>query len=374
MLETMGFEISWPKYRISRKYVHYCQDFGMAPRLQPSMKVDCVRLRLLNQFRKMGSHKNFEHPDTLVGKALELEKVQEYLEDKVSTTKDLWWAETLELFQKIVPVAVTAAMPSFAENSVMKSAITYMPSWLGGLGLPDVIDWTESQEACMVAKSVHYRRLGYHTEEEPDTVWHRGMLIPACYEKAINAAPGIYVEQFSSVWSKTKSESLERGLTEPSNRNIAKRIHKEWVDISRPTNIVGQKESAYSAVYRGTQRQPVRHHRRARHLVNLSRRYARRHAQVDDVLPWPTDMAEYRVYRSGAWVLRTDYQAFLGVPFACTRATLSKEFFGGRAGLYEAEHNERVDETFFGADLFSIVEEYANLDSMSLGARSSQSF
>jgi len=54
MLESFGYEISWEKYRISSKYCHYCQDFGIAPAFERGIKVDTIKLRLLNQFQKQG--------------------------------------------------------------------------------------------------------------------------------------------------------------------------------------------------------------------------------------------------------------------------------------------------------------------------------
>jgi len=358
-LESMGFEISWPKYRISDRYVHFCQDFGVVPTMKASIKIDTIRLRLLNEFRKMGSHKNFEHPDTLVGKAKLLEKFDEYLLEDYKKKPSREKMDKINFVREAIPDLLRACMPSFAEKKVMSSPVTYMPTFLGGLGVPSQVVWAEHEKCREVARCFHLKRLGFHATEEPEFFWHRGILVPACYEKAIT---GIEVKDFTSVWSRAKSAVVEQGHTVPSNRYIAKRVYREWVDISRPTQIVGQKESAYAAVFNGSDIQHVRRRQRARHLINATLRYTHKNLKTDGTVDFSQcELYEKRFYRSGTWVTRADFQVYLGVPFSSARTHFKKDFLGGNAGFYEPDHTATFDEEGQN-NLFGVAMAYSAID------------
>jgi hypothetical protein len=347
VLETMAFEISWPKYRISKKYVHYCQDFGVSPASDPYLKKDTLRMRLLNQFRKGGSHANFEHPDTLIGKGKMLEKFESYLKEG---------SEVLNFFREITPDALRACMPSFAEDKVMKDHLTYAPTHLGGLGIPSHVVWQDGRFVPEVVRAMHLQRLGWHQQTNgPDQVWHRGMLIPVVYEKEV-VKDGLQVQEFSSVWSQTKSAYTDEH-TVPSNRFVSKKIRKEMVNVSEPSIIEGVKDAAYGAVFAGAERESVRRRRRARHILLQNRRYAKSKLKVDKFVPFNLDLEEHRYYVSGTWVSREDFQMYLGVPFVSTKTWISGHYMSGDAGLFDNQVYSFEDKHF---DLFEIAELYSD--------------
>ena len=125
--------------------------------------------------------------------------------------------------------------------------------------------------------------------------------------------------------------------------------------------MVGQKESSYAAVFTGASAQPVRRRQRARHLIRKALRYMRRNLKTDGIVDFSQcNLYGKRYYRSGTWVTRADFQAFLGVPFSAARTHFKKEFLGGTAGFFEPDHATQFEE---GHDnLFGVALAYSAID------------
>ena len=327
LLEQMGYEISWPKYRISKKYLHYCQDFGIHPRYLTAIKVDTVKLRLMNQFQKQGG-KQYDAADPLVGKAKELQDSIKYLKK-----------EDKDIVSTMAPFLIRAGMPCFFDRNVYKSGVCYLHTQLGGLGVPSSpnLEWTPSM--CTTAA-------GWMTSKiEPDSApandkqfvkrWERSQVT---FSELHNWADvqGLSVktteEAFWETATALSSVSDESGP--PSNKRVKRHMLRTMVDISKPQALLGNKESPYSAVYRGISRvQTVDKGNRARQVIKVNQKKAKAYFDLKRPVVLTTDPS----VSCGLWVERDELYNALQCTFFIPRGTIATEYFEGRAGSYDPD-------------------------------------
>jgi hypothetical protein len=332
-LESMGFEISWEKYRISRRFVHYCQDFGLAPSLKAGIKIDNVKMRFLNQFQKMGSHGNFEFPDPLIGKAKGLERDFRFLEENWELANK----EVLPTLKMLIPAFIRAGMPSFFEERVFRDPLAYMPTKRGGLGIPNsYYEWmnNRAEDVDLMQRTAYVLRTDPTMVEEKTKTWTRGIVFQQKYMNLEPLKEGIVaVKEYRDVFRQTV-ESLDIGSTTPSSmRRVTKTIHQNYVNLMMPNPLIGSKESVFSEVYSGrAQKQMVRRKRRSRQVLAALRRVARENAGV--ILDIPSQDIDWNNL-PGLWVSRADIHTALGISSFAPGLTLSRSYFEGVAGKFE---------------------------------------
>jgi hypothetical protein len=324
MLESFGYEISWEKYRISSKYCHYCQDFGIAPAFERGIKVDTIKLRLLNQFQKQGGAQ-FDSCDPLIGKMRELEKSQKYIDDP----------EYLDFINQVSPYLVRAGMPSYFEKKVYAKGLCYLPSGLGGLGIPNTItEWTEAMHTLAYGFTAQKIDPLFCPTGRYKRVWERSMVK---YAEVHNFSSMTDLSGMSSreAFEETKeSLSVSSSVGPPSNNRVVRTMHRERVNIMEPQTLLGNKESPYASVYRGTTsiqsvNAKVRAGPRLREAMNKAQAYRSiMRPLVYDVEPG---------IKIGYWVLREDLYANLAVGFYIPSLYIGIGFFEGNDGVYSPE-------------------------------------
>jgi hypothetical protein len=261
-LESMGYRISWPKYRISKKYVHYCQDFGVHPKYARRIKVDTIKVRLLNQFAKMGLRTQFESPDPLRGKMKELERLIRFIEEDFEQGESPWKPmiadSILPKFKETLPLMLRLAMPKFFEKKVANSMVTYMPTKFGGIGVPSKFSFYYDKTALLVARVKLFSSLTEREETEINkfkTTWERGIdsrtttfnFLSVYFED-----PYSVVEDVETVFSRVTSElSFNSKAGPPSKRRVNRKMLDEYVDLSKPNTLLGTKEVPYVSMIKG---------------------------------------------------------------------------------------------------------------------------
>jgi len=340
-LESMGFEISWEKYRISKRYVHYCQDFGLHPRYKRSIKFDNVKLRLLNQFQKQGSMNQFEHPDPLIGKMKELERFMNHFPE----------GEDKQFLKEVIPFMVRAGFPSFFEKKLAESPLSYVPTQLGGLGIPSIF------EVQGEPKVINFMRSQYLLRYMPDQIpieervrpvnnWHRGQKLA---QDVINfLGQDLEVNDFKEVWEGVSNTLDQKFLTKSSAKRINREIFRSYIDISRPQPLVGTKEDTYAQVATGrAELELVKRKRRTSHLIRQNQREAN---AVKDYAHNLSDIIDYNILarnypRHGLWVAREEILNILGLASSSPSLSIPLEYFGGSAGLISLKLLEGKDES-----------------------------
>jgi hypothetical protein len=324
MLEKFGFEISWPKYRISRRYTHYCQDFGIHPRFYRPIKVDTIKLRLFNEFQKQGGTQ-YDTADPLVGKAREMEGNFKYLGH---TEKD-------KVFE-MAPYILKAGMPSFFEKKVYSKGLGFLPSMLGGLGIPSRTNsWTHSMH--ILAANTVLRRT------EPDLM-PEGRKFIRIWERSMEMMTQVHnfatIQGLDPMSTKEKFQELQEAMSisnsseagPPSNKRVKRQMLKTCIDITKPQALLGNKMAIYAAVYRGeSDIATVDHKKRAgpvlRELLQRANSL-RRHLRP---IVYTIDPS----VGAGIWVEREMIHASLQVSFYVPSTDIKLDFFEGIAGSYD---------------------------------------
>jgi len=337
-LESMGFEISWEKYRISRHYVHYCQDFGLAPQYSPTIFLDCPRMRLFNQFRKEGSHDNFESPDPLMGKVKALERRSKYGKQASG-----FEAKMQQKLDDHTPLFLRANMTSWYEKKVLLHPGTYAPTLLGGLGVPSSPiedEKIEDFQRKFLGKRFHQRVTGESTAQ----LWERGLSTRVDLYTAEQL--GIEIENLFTVdqaWTKVADDiSSDRDSTKPSHRRIWKMINDEYVDLTRPNNIVGNKEVPYTALLLGQAKKEISKPQRTRQF--LSRTDSFRGLKYDGRLPKGPE--ELQLLLPSALMPRAELKALTGTTFVAPNLTIPAKFFADRTRLEDERSRVALDYPF----------------------------
>jgi hypothetical protein len=334
-LESMGFEISWEKYRVSKRFVHYCQDFGFSPRLKTSIKIDNVKMRLVNQFQKMGSHGNFEFPDPLIGKAKNLERDFRFMKEN--------WENGLEegLFdhlKRVMPAIIRCGMPSFFEEKIFKDPMAYAPTKVGGIGIPNCYEqFMESHtDDVMLLRKAKYLLANDPTFiGKKETQWQRGIRFQTCF---LDLSPFIgndkVIQSDYRTAFQSTAETLNTGSATPSSmRRVTRQVHRTYINLMEPLTVTGSKESAYSEIYSGRARpEMARRKNRARQILSALRKMAYDNAGV--ILAMSEDEFDWG-NRAGVWVSRADIHSYLGIGGNVPNLSLSKYYFEGVAGRFE---------------------------------------
>jgi len=269
-MESMGYEISWEKYNINKKYVSYCQLFGMLPDYNPVTKaktlkegrqnkfiqIDVPKIRLLTQFQKMGGKENFDKPDPLVGKALQMFKDIEYAretidlldykeDDGMST-----YVGRLKSFISMQACYVRALMPSWMEWKVITNPLTYLSPEYGGLGLhlPFDVNITTCEEARNLAARSCTKA------EKPkfnDTAleWERGVKVSNVIINKLVVIGDMKVLSENEVKESAREEIISNSAAGPelsiSNMKLYGFINSKYTCLDREIPLVSSKENAY---------------------------------------------------------------------------------------------------------------------------------
>jgi hypothetical protein len=318
--ESMGFEISWDKYRISQKYVHYCQDFGFHPNIRPKVYQDSPRLRLLNQFRKEGARDNFETPDPIPGKVKDLERRLRFFRENA----DGVLKELSIVLSSSTPLVLRHLMPSFFEKKILLDPKSYLPTWLGGMGIPlGEMGWESSSkfstshlgpEAMLYATQfAEYKGMDDFTKVK---IWERGITQQV---NAFNVMKDIGIPQEDILTGEQAFETIRRVLddtssysTRTSNKRIAKTLFRDFVDISKPVTMLTAKEIPYTTIPRGEAAfETVSTNSRARQImlknVRKFKKFVPQHIT--------TEFERSRTINSGLWVERSDLARLSGTQF-----------------------------------------------------------
>jgi hypothetical protein len=325
ILEQMGFEISWPKYRISRKYVHYCQDFGIHPRYHISIKVDTLKVRLLNQFQKQGGTQ-FDSADPLIGKAKEIEGQIKYLGRQGN-----------EVIYQMIPYLLRAGMPSYFEKKVYGKGLAFIPTALGGLGVPSSeLDWTSAMH--MLTQGWMTRKIDPFykpTEKRFLRIWERSM---ETYAKAYNFMDVVGVHTLTPVEAFNETKETLSVVSDqagpPSNKRVIRTMAKERINLLQPQTLLGNKESPYAAVFRGSANtQTVDSKKRAGPLLRENCAIARAYYDAQRPVVLSTDPT----VGAGLWAMRSEVQDALHVAFYVPSGNIGKSFFEGEDSRFDYE-------------------------------------
>jgi hypothetical protein len=324
-LESMFYEISWPKYRISKRYVHYCQDFGFHPKHKRSIHLDTIKLRLLNQFRKGNARDNWESPNPLPGKAKELERTVECLGDEEKT-----------FCKMAMPFILRAGMPDWFTADLFNKVECFMPTYLGGLGVPSVIDWEGDDENISYARAFLARKY-MDLQIRPRRLdvawrWERGVLFNQ------------FVHNFSSLLIRTRNQrevfeymsdqlSSSEFSAPVSAKRVMRQVMRDQVNIELPTACLGTKETPYGIIYTGEYQEQKTHKMWPRKEIMNIRAYRDRY---DYDIAWlELDLSKGWIPPVGQFVDRKELQAMLGIRFEVPDLSFNIRFFEGGSGRYD---------------------------------------
>jgi hypothetical protein len=338
--ESMGYQISWDKYRISKKYVHYCQGFGFHPKYRAGIALDSIKIRLLNQFQKTGQQ-TFEFPDCLVGKAKELWRSLGKQAD--SDYPDI---KCRDYLYDVIPFALKTGMPGFFENKILKDPISYFPPSVGGLGIPSRFEYKSSPEWRKLM--LYHQAVAEHPQEMidekrsgPSTTWSRSLEFQTNLVNFIDVLGGDVssVKDSGTIFSETESLlTPSQASSAPSKRRIWKEISRTMIDISKPQALIGTKEAVYSEHYSGqTEYQCVQRLTRARHKIRDLRRQIRKTEDLVNSFYPNGEIIDLPLDKRGMWVNRKDLQAWLGVAHVVPNLFWKRNYFEGKALKYDID-------------------------------------
>jgi hypothetical protein len=378
ILESMHYQISWEKYFISKKYVSYCQEFGITPKKRISIHVDVPRLRLISQFVKGGTHSQFEQPDPLWGKAKTLGKNILFMREQgfsdLSTQEESDYL--IEMMERLIPLALRLNVPKFFEFSVAKNMLTYLPtdfktdddpnwrrlsngSFQGGpIGVPSRFDWKTDVQVLQyisdrVAQVIYPEQLTTPRGGQK-TIWERGIECTMRIDGLSMDLVGQGLELFNGrevramTIESLDSESGKSSAGGSANWAIIKRAEKDFVRIDAPEDIVRTKELPYTLMMRegvrSEQMQTVQPKRRTGcQLRSIQRSVRKRLPQVTQLmgesenLPLDAggllepagfvDINRGQLYR---YAYRDKVMELYGIQQWSPDLKLKKRFFGGK--------------------------------------------
>lgn len=297
IMESMSYSISWDKYNINDTYVSYCQLYGMLPHRsavskaltlkegKPSkfIQIDVPKVRLLTQFQKMGGKENFDKPDPLVGKSLQMYKDIQYARDTIGLEvykRDEGMARfcaRLQSFINMQACYVRALMPSWMEWKVITNPLTYLPPQLGGLGLHlphDVSIKTEPKAKDLAARFV--TKIENPRFDDTAVEWERGVPVSNVIINRLIRTGDAEVLDEDGVKAAAKEEIISNSAAganiSVSNMRLWKQINTKYTCLDREIPLVSSKENAYVqlAIEPATRLQVVKK-TRARQLLNIRR-------------------------------------------------------------------------------------------------------
>jgi hypothetical protein len=340
--QTMYYEISWPKYRISKRSVHYCQGFGIHPRLHDRIELPTIWVRLWNQFAKGGSQIQFENPDPLVGKSRELSRKVNFV--LTEYPKEACLVRALSL------LAMRVGMPSFFEKKLVHDPLSYMPSGQGGLGIPSHLDvW--SYEDCLMCGRYStllatdpQKLIQSNTPARVSRVWERGIEYRARLHNFLEYQGIINETRDAGELFKFITENMSVDGSEPSARRVVREVRAEYINLERDNTLLGSKETPYAEYFRGSAvLNPVKRKSRASRKLRELRRMARFAGKALDGV----EILDLRdVTKYGTWIRRDLLHESLGVFPLVPNLHFSYKVFEGKVPLGNIFIDEaRVTET-----------------------------
>jgi hypothetical protein len=351
-LESMHYRISWEKYRISKKYVHYCQDFGFHPRYLRTIKLDTIKLRLLNQFTKGGSRQQFDTPDPLRGKIKEVQRTFNYLyEGNENSNAMSLFKMDIDVFsiQNCIPLILRLAMPKFFEAKVSQSMVTYMPTRVGGIGVPSRFNFKIDKTCNMIAKVRTLERLEYESLSKMNvrTTWERGKEQRAALFNFMEliSLDQVEIKDSETVFTEiTESLSVSTMSAPPSKRRVQHQMYQEYIDLSQPNSLLGTKEIPYVAMLRGDSKtQKVKPKSRTMAYIRQETKRCNalsKHLDLNFVLEWDNIPS-----RPGLFISREALLNALNVANYAPSLSISKNFFYGRLNLVNFSRVQKLPET-----------------------------
>jgi len=349
MMESMFYEISWDKYMISRILVSYCQEYGLHPKVNPmpedgigshsgTIHIDIPRLRLLNQFQKMGGRENFDKPDPLIGKAKALEAFVKSAKERLErvnyvSTQCVRYAENLSRFIDSILIYLRLLMPSWLEEKILKNKLSYLPTVYGGLGipLPDNIRIEEDEQILKIALQIQKDAMLWDDRTEK-VVFERGITQRDILVGNLIRKVMFDQEPLSRREAEERARAriqLESGNTNRSVSNMAvtKRVFKDYLDLSGEIPVVDSKENAYVALGLDPNKKIgiVKKERARQYLAKLSRKIAKlpEPGQLDKLDPGFGKFFK----RPGAFVDKDSVLETLQTGFACPSLKIPRRLF-----------------------------------------------
>jgi len=343
--QSMGYQISWDKYRISNKYVHYCQNFGLHPRYRSSIVVDTIKLRLLNQFQK-GGHNTFEFPDCLIGKARELwracgrnseESVFPDIESRMGWLEDL------------IPFAMRKGMPSYFEDKIVKKELAYINPGMGGIGViskyrPDRTEFYERLKRYLILCKEFPDQM-HSNDPKVTNSWERGEAFRTeMYTFNDMLANRLYTERMTTeeVFEQVSNDLTPSEASAPaSKRRTWKAIKRFHIDLNQPNTLLGTKEATYQEVFRDRAvLNTVKRRNRSRHKIQVLERMLHAYAEnINDL--WSDGLAGSD--QRGSWVTREQLYAHLGISQLTPNLFFTIDLFSGRRGRYDIAYERNLD-------------------------------
>jgi hypothetical protein len=382
-LETMGFEISWPKYRISRKLVSYCQEFGLHPNIsgmweRPAygkakdklckvLHLDTAKLRLITEFQKLGDIRVFECADPSVGKGRDISRMQTYARennDKIAKGRlasppgFVKLSFKLEEFCRCIPALFRLFMPSFFESKVARNKISYIHANFGGLGIP-LYDWNQEEDEDakrFILSRVEIMSWPTHAHQ----TWERGV---DCQLSFINAAEmaGLQLEykQFLDIEEDMQADAESRGTTY-SRRKISSDIRRDNVYIDQPVPCVDVKESPYVMNAQGrNETEVVKRKNRSRHiLIRMGKSVSKIINKVDISIPIPNP---HSIYKNRPLVSKDELAKKFGTSFCKPNLFFSSRSFTRAGKVYRDTPSFPLEP----------LEEHPDLSFIGIGTRTS---
>jgi hypothetical protein len=233
-------------------------------------------------------------------------------------------------------------MPKWYTQDVYKRWETYIPTHLGGLGVPVDLDWMDHEQNLLYASSsiaLRYRLIPSQTKFLNEEVWERGIMFNQVREIL---SPNIRVLNRVEAFKEMSESMNSTKYSAPIGaKAVMRQIYKSKVDIERPVAVLGTKESPYGEIFsenfskRGAA--TVQWPRKEFQKINryTKKVYMDLMCMKDEVI---RNYARDYIPPVGQYVDREELQAMLGIGFETTKLTFGIIFYDGEQGQFDPTH------------------------------------
>jgi hypothetical protein len=238
----------------------------------------------------------------------------------------------------VIPFLIRAGMPDWFTPDLFNKIEVYMPSRLGGLGIPSLIKWEDEPENCMYARAflakkymdVHVRKIS----TERTMKWERGILFNQIMH---NFADKILEtrnqrEVFDYM---TEKMSCSTYTAPVSNRRVMRQVLREQVNIELPTACLGTKETPYGIIYSDEFVSDKIKKVWPRKDIMKTREYLSKFRL--DIAILPIELSKDWIPDAGMFVDRKELQAVLGLNFQVPNLGIHIDFFEGNSGRFSPD-------------------------------------
>jgi hypothetical protein len=328
VMESMGYEISWDKYNINKRFVSYCQLYGMLPDhalskekrrqgMQPKqikmIHIDTPKLRCCTQFQKMGGSENFDKPDPLIGKARMLANDVVYMKETLELAAACEWenSELQRFFNRLrfyimeQTNYVRLLMPSWMEWKVFKDPMTYLHPDFGGIGLtvPGGLDIKNYEPAAELARKFSYMKEN-PTWSDSAVEWERGITVTNVIVNRLITETDLKTKSQSEVYDEAgevlSRRSFERGETSSIGKHARwKYILEEYTCLDNEIPLVTSKDNVYVTLAIHPQKPQVSRKMRSRQVNGSIRKKLSKVEVPDDyVFEWKKPKSSARFIKT----------------------------------------------------------------------------